>query len=91
MKLGSLLNEASEIQIGDLSASEKKLVDTLNKIIGGKSIILWDGIHGKIVDIEPKNMVFTPAYRFTSDQLKKLAKLNIRWIDGGQEHVSIGF
>jgi hypothetical protein len=86
----SQLNEASEVQLGEIPVAKAKQVMAFEKIIGGKHSQIFDGIHGMIVDIEAKGN-FGSGYRFGADELKKLLALKMRWIEADGDTISIGF
>ena len=44
----SQLNEASEVQLGEIPVAKAKQVMAFEKIIGGKHSQIFDGIHGMI-------------------------------------------
>lgn len=90
MKLQQIMTEASEISIEELSPKERKMIEDFVKIFNIKSTRVWSGIHGKIVDLEPRGLL-PSAYRFTTDMLRKVIKYDIRWIEGGEDKISIGF
>ena len=83
------LNEAEEMHFNQLDPQRKKQVMAFEKVIGGKYETIFQGIHGYIAYIK------TPGghgnYRFEADDLKKLLSLKIRWVEGDNEYVSIGF
>jgi uncharacterized protein YneR len=83
------LNEASEVFIEEIPIAKAKQVMAFEKVIGGKHESILQGIHGYIAYIK------TPGghgnYRFEADDLKKLLSLKIRWVEGDNEYVSIGF
>jgi hypothetical protein len=69
------LNEASEVFIEEIPVAKAKQVMAFEKVIG--AYIKTPGGHGN--------------YRFEADDLKKLLSLKIRWVEGDNEYVSIGF
>lgn len=88
----SVINEASEIEVNDLSDVEKSKLIALLKIFGkrdGRNITLFQGIHGNIVMFD--NPQLGSNFRFSKDMLKKLMREDFRWVEGGEQTVSIGF
>jgi hypothetical protein len=83
------LNEASEVQLGEIPVTKAKQVMAFEKIIGGKHSQIFDGIHGMIVDIEVKGG--HDNYRFEASDLKKLLSIGVRWIEADGDLISIGF
>ena len=83
------LNEASEVQLGEIPVTKAKQVMAFEKIIGGKHSQIFDGIHGMIVDIEVKGG--HGNYRFEESDLKKLLSIGVRWIEADGDLISIGF
>ncbi len=86
----SQLNEASEVQLGEIPVVKAKQIMAFEKIIGGKHSQIWDGIHGMIVDIEASGN-FGSGYRFDANTLKKLLALKVRWIESDGDLVTIAF
>ena len=64
------LDEASEIPFDKLTPIHQKQVQAFVKVLKGKPIVIFEGIHGMIVDIKVSNPL--GVYRFDSDELKKL-------------------
>ena len=85
----SQLNEASEVELGEIPITKAKQVMAFEKIIGGKHSQIFDGIHGFIVDIEVKGG--HGNYRFEANDLKKLLSLRVRWIEADGDIVTIAF
>ena len=85
----SQLNEASEVQLGEIPVTKAKQVMAFEKIIGGKHSQIFDGIHGMIVDIEVKGG--HGNYRFEASDLKKLLSTGVRWIEADGDVISIAF
>jgi hypothetical protein len=83
------LNEASLVSFNELDPKIQSKIKFLEKLIGGKHIAIFDGIHGMIVDIKKSSM--GGPYRFDASQLNQLLKANIRWVEGDKDGVSIGF
>lgn len=83
------LNEASEIKFTDLKPTQQKQVKAFEQILGGKVDSIFDGIHGFIADIKVSGG--HGAYRFESDDLKKLLALKVRWVEADGEYISIAF
>jgi hypothetical protein len=88
--LKSMIKEASEVELGEIPIDKAKKVMAFEKIIGGKHSAIFDGIHGMIVDIEVKGQS-PDAYRFSSNDLKKLLSLGVRWVEASGDYVSIAF
>jgi hypothetical protein len=88
-KLKSLLREASEIELSNLPIAKAKKVIEFEKILGGKHTVIFDGIHGLIVDIDTNSGRM--SYRFESNDLKKLLSAGIRWVEADGDLVTIGF
>jgi hypothetical protein len=86
---GANLNEASPISFNELEPKVQSKIKYLEKVVGGKHIAIFDGIHGMIVDIKKSSM--GGPYRFDASQLNQLLKVNIRWVEGDKDGVSIGF
>ena len=84
-----LINEASEIELGELPIAKAKKIFEFEKILGGKHVVIFDGIHGLIVDIETKGG--RNSFRFESNDLKKLLAAGIRWVEADGDLISIGF
>jgi len=82
--------EASEIDVKELNPTKQKQVLAFAKIVDGKLITIFDGIHGNIVDIEVSGN-FNTGYRWGADELKKLLALKIRWVEADGDLISIGF
>lgn len=85
----SQLNEASEIKLSNLPIAKAKKVIEFEKILGGKHTVIFDGIHGLIVDIDTNSG--RNSYRFESNDLKKLLSAGIRWVEADGDLVTIGF
>lgn len=83
------LNEASEVQLGEIPVAKAKQVMAFAKILGGKHSQIFDGIHGMIVDIEVKGG--HGNYRFEASDLKKLLSIGVRWVEADGDIISIGF
>ncbi len=82
-----LINEASDVQFNELKPQQQKQVQSFEKILNGKHIQLWDGIHGYIATIKVQN----GAERVYSEDLKKLLSLKIRWIEISGQEITLGF
>ena len=89
IKLKSLLKEASEIELAELPIAKAKKIIEFEKILDGKHVVIFDGIHGLIVDIETNGG--RNSFRFESNDLKKLLTAGIRWVEADGDLVSIGF
>ena len=83
------LNEASEIQLTDLQPTQQKQIKAFEQLLGGKHIVIFDGIHGFVVNIKVSGVYGN--YRFDADDLKKLIALKIRWVESDEDYISIGF
>lgn len=83
------INEAVEISFKDLKPQHQKQVEQFIKIFKGKTIVIFEGIHGMIVDIRVSNPL--GVRRFDADDLKKLLALKIRWVEADKDIVTIGF
>jgi hypothetical protein len=83
------LDEASEIPFDKLTPIHQKQVQAFSKVLRGKPIVIFEGIHGMIVDIKVSNPL--GVYRFDSDELKKLLALKIRWVEADKDTITIGF
>ncbi len=84
------INEASVVQLEELTSAQQKQIKQFETIIGGKCETIWDGIHGFIVAIKLQNQ--SGSYRFDVDTMKKLIQAKVRWVEedlGGR--VNIGF
>ena len=83
------LNEASEIQLTDLQPTQQKQIKAFEQVLGGKHIVIFDGIHGFVVNIKVSGVYGN--YRFDADDLKKLIALKIRWVEADGDYISVGF
>ena len=83
------ISEATEIELGELPIAKAKKIFEFEKILGGKHTVIFDGIHGLIVDIETKGG--RNSFRFESNDLRKLLSAGIRWVEADGDLVSIGF
>lgn len=82
-----VIKEASEIKFNELDSTKQKQVNQFLKFFGGKTLHIWDGIHGNIIDIE----MAEKNWRMDVNDLKDLISLKIRWIEFDNKTVSIGF
>ena len=89
LKEGANLNEASPISFNELEPKVQSKIKYLEKVVGGKHIAIFDGIHGMIVYIKKPSV--GGSYRFGASELNQLLKAQIRWVEGNKNHVSIGF
>jgi hypothetical protein len=89
INLTNLLKEASEIPFDKLTPIHQKQIQAFSKVLKGKPIVIFEGIHGMIVDIKVSNPL--GVYRFDSDELKKLLALKIRWVEADKDTITIGF
>jgi hypothetical protein len=85
--LKTMMNEASEIKVDELNPAKQKQVKEFLKFFGGKTLQVWDGIHGNIIDIQ----MAEKNWRMDVADLKDLISLKIRWIEFDNKTVSIGF
>lgn len=84
------VNEASVIELSELTPAQQKQIKQFESIIGGTCETIWDGIHGFIVAIKLHN--FSGAYRFDVDTMKKLISAKARWVEEDLgKRVNIGF
>jgi len=83
------ITEASEVQLTDLQPTQQKQVKAFEQLLGGKADSIFDGIHGFIVDIKVSGG--HGAYRFDTDDLKKLVALKIRWVEANGTTISVAF
>ena len=83
------LNEASEVSFNELKPEQQKQIKAFEQVLGGKHIVIFDGIHGFVVNIKVSGVYGN--YRFEADDLKKLLTLKIRWIEADGDYISIGF
>lgn len=86
---GANLNEASPVSFKELDAKAQNKVKYFERVIGGKQIAIFHGIHGHIVDIKKSSV--GGEYRFDASQLNQLLMYGIRWVEGGKNKVTIGF
>jgi len=84
------VNEASEISFNKLKPVHKKQVQAFEKILGGKHSVIFEGVHGMIVDIKASGN-FGSGYRFDANTLKQLLSLKIRWIEADGDTISVAF
>jgi len=85
----STLNEASEISFDKLKPADQVIVKQIEKYFNGSVGTIWDGIHGKIVEMTVRNS--QGAYRFDKNDFKFLAKMPIRWMENDGNVITIGF
>jgi hypothetical protein len=84
------LDEASVVELSELTPIQQKQIKAFESIIGGKAETIWDGIHGFVVAIKLQN--YHGAYRFDVDTMKKLIAAKVRWVEEDLgKRVSIGF
>ena len=84
------VNEASVIQLSELTPAQQKQIKSFESIIGGTCETIWDGIHGLIVAIKLQN--HSGSYRFDVDTMKKLISAKVRWVEEDLgKRVNIGF
>jgi len=90
IRLSKLINEASVVELSELTPIQQKQIKAFESIIGGKAEMIWDGIHGFVVAIKLQN--YHGAYRFDVDTMKKLIAAKARWVeDDLGNNISIGF
>jgi hypothetical protein len=90
IRLSKLINEASVVELSELTPIQQKQIKAFESIIGGKAEMIWDGIHGFVVAIKLQN--YHGAYRFDVDTMKKLIAAKVRWVEEDLgKRVSIGF
>jgi len=85
----SQLKEAVDVDFKDIKPQHQKMISALEKVLGGKYIMIWDGIHGMIVDIKVQGG--HGAYRFDVDTMRRLVLLKVRWVENDGDRISIGF
>jgi hypothetical protein len=85
----STLNEASRIKFEELKPTEQKIVTNLQKHFNGQIYAIFDGIHGKIVELQIKNV--SGAFTFDKDDFKFLLSMPIRWMENDGNIISIAF
>lgn len=84
------INEASVVELSELTSAQQKQIKTFESIIGGKCETVWDGIHGFIVAIKLQNHM--GSYRFDADTMKKLISAKVRWVEEDLgSRINIGF
>lgn len=78
---------ASEIELSELPAEQMAFVKKLERRFG-RATTAWDGIHGIIVEFEPKGM---QVQRLNKDDLKSLlSDSNFRWVQAERDGISVG-
>lgn len=88
--LSKLINEASVVELSELTPIQQKQIKVFESIIGGKAETIWDGIHGFVVSIKLQNL--HGGYRFDVDTMKKLIAAKVRWVEEDLgKRVNIGF
>lgn len=95
------LNEASQVDFDDLNDAEKKTLFAIMKITGASrgtrskaptDVTLFGGIHGRIAWFKHGMGTWGgPVPRLFMDDLKKVVKLKIRWIEFAQHQLTVGF
>jgi len=84
------LDEASVVELSELTPIQQKQIKAFELIIGGKAEMIWDGIHGFVVAIKLQNL--HGGYRFDVDTMKKLIAAKVRWVEEDLgKRVNIGF
>lgn len=90
IRLSKLINEASVVELSELTPVQQKQIKVFESIIGGKAETIWDGIHGFVVAIKLQNL--HGGYRFDVDTMKKLIAAKVRWVEEDLgKRVNIGF
>jgi len=83
------LNEAVDVEFKDIKPQHQKQIKAFEQVLCGKYIMIWDGIHGMIVDIKVSGG--HGAYRFDIDTMRRLVLLKVRWVENDGDRISIGF
>jgi len=78
------LEEASQIELHELSPHHEKQAKAIAKLLDGKIVEAWDGIHGKVIFLKAHNS------RLSADKMKTLAR-TVRWIGAQKDGWSVGF
>jgi hypothetical protein len=78
------LEEATKLGLNELSPHHEKQAKAIAKLLNGKIVEVWEGIHGKIVVVKSDNP------RLSADKMKILSR-TVRWIDRGKHDWSVGF
>ncbi len=78
---------ASEIDLSELPEDRAAFVKKLERRFG-KAHTAWDGIHGIIVEFEPRGV---QVNRLDKDDMKTLlSDSNFRWVQAEKDHISVG-
>jgi len=86
--LKDILNEASQVSLNELPAKAQTKAKKIVKLFyNNKDFDLFDGIHGHIVVIDTG----IRGGRLASSDLKSLLSIGIRWVDGKEDSISVGF
>ncbi len=85
----SAINEASQIKFDELKPADQSIVKQLQKHFKASVGTIWDGIHGRIVELRVTNV--SGGYTFDKDDLKFLASMPIRWMENDGNSISIAF
>lgn len=94
------LREASEVKLAQINPSQQAKIKKFEKALDMKSFQIWSGIHGEIVLLRGQNFItgITGGKRiFKKDmlshvkQMLNFAKLDFRWVQFGNQEVTIGF
>jgi hypothetical protein len=80
------LLEATEVKLNDLDATQIKIVKQLISIFG-KYDQIFDGIHGVVITFPSKQY----GFRIDKNDVVKLSKLPIRWLESSDNSFSVGF
>jgi hypothetical protein len=83
------LNEASQIKFDELKPADQSVVKQLQKHFKASVGTIWDGIHGRIVELRVNSV--SGGYRFDKDDLKFLASMPIRWMENNGNSITIAF
>ena len=82
------INEASEVTFQELDSRDQTFVKILEKLFKVKHDQIFDGIHGKAVNLPNKQL---GDFRFDRKELIALSRLAIRWMESGGDTIRIGF
>lgn len=83
-----VLNEASEVGMGDLSRGQQQTIINIEKVLKRKVDQIFDGVHG-VIAIFDTGM---SGGRMDINTAKALVKIpNLRWIEGDRDNIKVGF
>lgn len=87
-KVASRFKEAAEeITLDELPDDRKAFIAKLERVFGQASMA-WEGVHGVVVDFEPKMGM---THRFNRADMKMLlSDPNFRWVEGDRASISVG-